>query len=160
MSRLEILENSLLKKKQLFDEKLSEHFKTVSKANGQPLNDKRCGASTMRKWDMQNNSLRTLDESIKKTENAIEIEKSKIRGVELTNEEIPNEILDLVKDGTLTQWRKYPNRFFVNGVDKARIIWDLKKKVLKYQYLNQVSDKRQFEKFRDTYNSLNRLLNI
>lgn len=160
MSRLEILENSLLKKKQLFDEKLSDHFKTAAKANGQPLNDKRCGVSTMRKWDIQNDALRTLDESIKKTENAIEVERSKIRGVELTNEEIPNEILDLVSNGTLTQWRKYPNRFFVVGVDKARIIWDLKKKVLKYQYLNQISDKKQFEKFRDTYNSLNRLLNI
>ena len=154
MTRLEILESSLAKKKQLFDEKLSEHFKTVSKANGQPLNDKRCGASTMRKWDIQNDVLRALDESIKRTENAIEIEKSKIRGVELTNEEIPNEILGLVNDGILIQWRKYPNRFFVSGVNKARIIWDLKKRVLKYQYANQISDKDQFQKFRDVYNDL------
>ena len=154
MSRLEILEKSLLKKKQLFDEKLSVHFKTVAQSNGQPLNDKRCGASTMRKWDLQNDSLRTLNESIKRTENAIEIEKSKIRGVELTSEEIPIQILELVGNGTLTQWRKHPNRFFVSGVDKARIIWDLKKKVLKHQYVNQITDKEQSSKFKEIYNSL------
>lgn len=148
MSRLEILENSLIKKKDEFNKKLQEHFDTVAKSNGQPLNDKRCGASTIRKWDKQSESLRSLEDSIKKTENAIEIEKSKIRGVELTNEEIPNEILDLVKDGTLTQWRKYPNRFFVNGVDKARIIWDLKTKTLKYQYANRITNKEQYNKFR------------
>lgn len=148
MSRLEILENSLIKKKDEFNKNLQEHFDTVAKSNGQPLNDKRCGASTMRKWDKQSESLRALEDSIKKTENAIEIEKSKIRGVELTNEEIPTPILDMVKNGTLTQWRKHPNRFFVVGVDKARIIWDLKTKTLKYQYANRITNKEQYNKFR------------
>lgn len=158
MTRIEILETSLLKKKQLFDARLQEHFKSVKQANGQPLNDKRCGASTMRKWDKQSDSLRALEEGIKNTENAIEIEKSKIRGVELTNEEIPTPILELVKNGTLTQWRKYPNRFFVVGVDKARIIWDLKTKTLKYQYANRITDKEQYDKFREVLIDLNKKL--
>lgn len=148
MSRLEILENSLIKKKDEFNKKLQEHFDTVSKSNGQPLNDKRCGASTMRKWDKQSESLRLLENSIKKTENAIEIEKDKIRNVELTNVDIPSKILELVDKGVLTQWRKHPNRFFVVGVDKARIIWDLKTRTLKYQYANRITNKEQYDKFR------------
>lgn len=148
MSRLEILENSLIKKKDEFNKKLQEHFDTVAKSNGQPLNDKRCGASTIRKWDKQSESLRALEDSIKKTENAIEIEKDKIRNVELTNVDIPNQILELVDKGVLTQWRKHPNRFFVVGVDKARIIWDLKTRTLKYQYANRITNKEQYDKFR------------
>ena len=154
MSRLTILENSLAKKKELFSDKLSSHIDTVKQANGQPLNDKRNGASTLSKWDRQNDSLRTLDESIKKTENAIEREKSKIAGVEYANKNIPKIILDLVENGTLNQWRKYPNRFFVNGVDKARIIWDVKDKNVSYKYLRQIPNKEQFDKFKEIYNTL------
>ena len=154
MSRLTILENSLAKKKELFSDKLSSHIDTVKQANGQPLNDKRCGASTLSKWDRQNDSLRTLDESIKKTENAIEREKSKIAGVEYANKNIPKVILDLVENGTLNQWRKYPNRFFVNGVEKARIIWDVKDKNVSYKYLRQIPNKEQFDKFKEIYNTL------
>lgn len=154
MSRLIILENSLAKKKELFSDKLSSHIDTVKQANGQPLNDKRNGASTLSKWDRQSDSLRTLDESIKKTENAIEREKSKIAGVEYANKNIPKVILDLVENGTLNQWRKYPNRFFVNGVDKARIIWDVKDKNVSYKYLRQIPNKEQFDKFKEIYNTL------
>lgn len=154
MSRLTILENSLATKKELFNDKLSNHIDTVKQANGQPLNDKRCGTSTLKKWDRQNDSLRTLDESIKKTENAIEREKSKIAGVEYANKDIPKVILDLVENGTLNQWRKYPNRFFVNGVDKARIIWDAKYKNVGWEYLRQIPNKEQFDKFREIYNTL------
>lgn len=154
MSRLTILKNSLAKKKELFSDKLSSHIDTVKQANGQPLNDKRCGTSTFKKWDRQNDSLRTLDESIKKTENAIEREKSKIAGVEYANKDIPKVILDLVENGTLNQWRKYPNRFFVNGVEKARIIWDVKDKNVSYKYLRQIPNKEQFDKFKEIYNTL------
>ena len=154
MSRLTILENSLATKKELFNDKLSNHIDTVKQANGQPLNDKRCGTSTLKKWDRQNDSLRTLDESIKKTENAIEREKSKIAGVEYANKDIPKVILDLVENGTLNQWRKYPNRFFVNGVDKARIIWDAKYKNVGWEYLRQIPNKEQFDKFKEIYNTL------
>lgn len=64
--RLEILKGSLIKKETLFDEKLQHHFDTVAQANGQPLNDKRNGRSTLAKWDKQSDSLRTLDSSIKR----------------------------------------------------------------------------------------------
>ena len=55
--RLEILEESLKKKQQLFDRRLQNHFDTVKQTNGQPLNDKRNGHATLDKWDRQNESL-------------------------------------------------------------------------------------------------------
>lgn len=57
MSRLDILKTSLEKKQAKFYEKLNEHFADVRSANGQPLNDKKNGASTMKRWDKQNNVL-------------------------------------------------------------------------------------------------------
>ena len=65
--RLQILENSLIKKNDLFDEKLNNHFETVKQANGQPLNDKRNGQATLNKWDRQNESLLNLKENIEKS---------------------------------------------------------------------------------------------
>ena len=129
-TRLKILKNSLANKKEQFASRLDNHFATVREANGQPLNDKRNGASTLRKWGKQNDVLRTIDAKIKLTENAIEREESKIAGVAVANNSMPREILDLVANGILTQWRKHPNTFFVEGVDKARIVWDDKKKIV------------------------------
>lgn len=71
MSRLDILKASLEKKQAKFDKKLDEHFADVRSANGQPLNDKRNGYSTMRRWDKQNDSLSNLQKEIEKTKSAI-----------------------------------------------------------------------------------------
>ena len=49
MSRLDILKASLEKKQAKFNRKLNEHFSDVKSANGQPLNDKRNGYSTMKR---------------------------------------------------------------------------------------------------------------
>ena len=38
--RLDILNNSLIKKESELNRKLDEHFSSVKEANGQPLNDK------------------------------------------------------------------------------------------------------------------------
>lgn len=158
-TRLDILKASLEKKENLFSEKLTNHMDCVRSANGQPLNDKRNGYRTLNKWDRQNESLRTLDASIQKTKDAIEFEESKIRGVENANKNIPFEILELVENGTLNQWRKYPNTFFVVGVDKARIVWDVKKKQVCYKYLNSIIDAEQRKLFASVYNALNKQLN-
>ena len=61
MSRLDILKTSLEKKQAKFYEKLNEHFADVRSANGQPLNDKKNGASTMKRWDKQNNVLSNME---------------------------------------------------------------------------------------------------
>lgn len=81
--RLEILQGSLAKKTALFDQKLQAHMDDVKSANGQPLNDKRNGGKTLGRWDRQNDSLRTLNESIEATKAAIEREKTKIAMVEM-----------------------------------------------------------------------------
>ena len=78
MTRLEILENSLIKKQEKFDTKLSEHFADVKSANGQPLNDKRNGHVTLNRWEKQNASLLNCEKEIEKTKEAIEKEKRKI----------------------------------------------------------------------------------
>ena len=59
MSRREqMLKNSLAKKEARRDEMIDRHFADVRVANGQPLNDKRCGPATMRRWEKQNNAIR------------------------------------------------------------------------------------------------------
>lgn len=154
MDRLDILKASLEKKQAKFDKKLDEHFADVRSANGQPLNDKRNGASTMRRWDRQNDSLANMDKEIEKTKTAIEREESKIRCIDYNKSSMPQEIQRLIDNGTLKQWGKYPHIMFVDGVDKARVIWDDKKKVVMHKFTNTLTDKEQRKKFAQVYNSL------
>lgn len=157
--RLEILKNSLAKKEKELERKFDEHFKTVKQANGQPLNDKRNGRATLNKWERQNDSIRKLQQSIEQTKNAIEKEEGKVYHVEKTNENIPIEILAFIKTGELIQWRKYPNTFFVKGVDKARIVWDAKSKTVAYKFLSEIKVQEQRKKFAEIYNALYARLN-
>ena len=157
--RLEILEESLKKKQQLFDDKLQNHFDTVKQANGQPLNDKRNGRATLDKWDRQNESLRRLQDGIEKTKDAIERERGKINNVEASKETLPADSLALIESGALIQWRKYPNMFFVPGVDKARIIWDSKKRIVAHKFATTLTDREQRKRFADVYNPLFRIFN-
>lgn len=135
MTRLEVLRNSLEKKQAKFNEKLNEHFADVRSTNGQPLNDKRNGAATFRRWDKQNETLQNLQKEIERTEDAITREEWKQKRITEVNNVLPPEIASLVNDGTLRQWGKHPHIFFVAGVEKARIIWDEKKKVVMHKYL-------------------------
>lgn len=152
--RLEILKNSLAKKEALFNEKLDKHFDDVGQANGQPLNDKRNGQATMTRWEKQNESLRTLQESIEKTKAAIEIEEGKIASVECAKDALPTEILTLIESGELVQWRKHPFTFFVEGVEKGRIVWDKKKKIVAHKYYRQIPTSEQKNKFAKVFNAL------
>lgn len=92
MSRLDILKASLEKKQAKFDKKLNEHFSDVRSTNGQPLNDKRNGFSTMKRWDKQNEVLSKLQKEIEKTKTAIEREESKIRCIDYNKDIMPEEI--------------------------------------------------------------------
>jgi hypothetical protein len=157
--RLEILEKSLAKKEEQLNAKFDEHFKTVKQANGQPLNDKRNGQATLNKWERQNEAIRTLQKSIETTKQAIEKEKSKIEGVEHANTFIPTEIQKLVETGELIQWRKHPHTFFVADVDKARIVWDEKRKVVAHKFVGEITIQEQRSKFVKIYNALNSVLN-
>lgn len=153
-NRLDILKASLEKKKERLDALLGNHFASVKETNGQPLNDKRDGWKTFKKWDKQNSSIQNAIDEIKKTEDAISTEEGLISYVEDVSESIPDEILSLVRDGILTQWRKYPSTFFVAGVDKARIQWDIKKKVLLVKFYRHVQDEEQRKNFCAVVNPL------
>lgn len=154
-TRLEILEESLRKKEAKQADRFEQHFSEVKKANGQPLNDKRNGAATMKKWDKQSNSLRLHEESIAKTKTAIEKEQSKISNVESVL--LPDAIITAIASGEITQWRKHPRMFFVTGVEKARITWDEEAKTIGYRYLADVK-KEQYPIFRDVYNKIRKTL--
>lgn len=152
--RLKILEASLIKKKAILDDKFERHFASVKQANGQPLNDKRNGQATLDKWDRQRESIINQKESIEKTERAIEIEKGKITDIEAAKETFPKCILDMLESGQLIQWRKHPNTFFVKGVDRARIVWDNKKKLIFTRYKNLITEQDVWKIFATTFNAL------
>ena len=159
MSRLEILQNSLAKKEKVLADKLNNHFDSVKSANGQPLNDKRNGQATMNKWDKQSQGIANQLAEIEKTKNAIWREQAKINGCEAVKSQLPPILLDLLEEGKITQWRKYPNHFFVVGVEKARMIYDFKTGLISHSYVNQIKDKEQFNIFKDLYNHINEVHN-
>ena len=156
--RLEILENSLLKKENLFDSKIQDHFADVKQGNGQPMNDKRNGRATLNRWEKQNNSLRNLQDGIEITKNAIESEKYKIKNIESVKEGLPDIILKLLEDKVLIQWRKHPNTFFVEGVDKVRIVWNPNDKNIGHKYSSEVTEQVQWSKFVKVFNEINNIL--
>lgn len=151
--RLEILRASLVKKETRFNERLQNHFDTVKQANGQPLNDKHNGRATLNKWDKQNDALRTLESSIQRTKAAIEREEIKIASASSVS--IPAFMQKAMDDGLITQWRKFPRFFFVNGVKHGRIVLDEKTGLIAHRYLSKVS-KEEYPLFRDAFNSLNK----
>tara|TARA_R110000787_G_scaffold227127_1_gene334882 strand:+ start:259 stop:942 length:684 start_codon:yes stop_codon:yes gene_type:complete len=153
-TRLQILEKSLENKNNKFDNKLQDHFDDVKRGNGQPMNDKRNGQSTLNRWDKQNSSLSNLKESIKKTENAITREQHKIIDLAQGKKILPEPILELIEKGELKQWAKHPTILFVTGVDKARLKWDNKRKMLIHSYSNKITDDGQWKIFSTTFNSL------
>jgi len=154
-ARLEILKRSLAKKQFEFDCKLQSHMDDVRSANGQPLNDKRNGATTIHRWDRQNESLRTLTASIEKTKAAIDREESKIASA--ASVDIPAPLQKLIDEGKVTQWRKHPHFFFVVGVDRARIIL-LDNGTVAHRYVQEIATQEQYAIFRDLYNALRKEL--
>lgn len=48
---------------------------------------------------------------------------------------------------------------FVNGVDKARIIWDSKKKMVMHKFVSYITDADQRKIFARVYNSLHEVIN-
>lgn len=150
--RLEILKASLARKESLFNERLQQHFDTVKQANGQPLNDKRNGRATLDKWDRQSDGLRALQGGIQKTKDAIEREEMKIALAESVD--IPDFMQQAIDEGLISQWRRHPRFFFVNGVKHGRIVLNEETGALGYRYLSKIS-KEEYPTFRDVFNKLN-----
>lgn len=155
-TRLEILEASLEKKKAKFNQSVEKHIGEVKQANGQPMNDKRNGAATFKKWERSNQAASNAQAEVEKTEAAIERERSKINGCERALSEMPKQIIELVDSGVLNQWRRHPNTFFVNGVDKARIQYKHGKLFCKF--FRSIPNDEQSAIFRDIFNNLKREL--
>ena len=158
-TKLEVLEGSLKKKEAILDQKIDAYIKDVKSANGQPLNDKRNGYKTIARWNKKDDAARTQKRSVEKTEDAIEYEKGLILGVSRANENLPDAILELVKSGVLNQWRKHPTTFFVAGVEKGRIHWELKTGILSNKYYRVIPDAAQRKLFSEVYNGLKQQLN-
>lgn len=152
--RLEILEASLAKKEAELERRFDEHFGTWKQTNGQPMNDKRNGNAFFNKVDRQNDGIRSLKDSIQKTKDAIDREKSTAAYVKGVRSELPKSINSLINKKSLTQWKKYPNTFFVAGVDKARIVWNKKKNRVEHKFTNTITDPEQRKKFAQIFNSL------
>ena len=158
--KLEILENSLIKKKAVLDDRFERHFASVKQANGQPLNDKRNGQATLDKWDRQSQAIQNQKENIEKTERAIEKEQYKIIDTEAVKETLPNVILEMLETEQLIQWRKHPNTFFVKGVDRARIVWDNKKRIIFTRYRNAITEQEVWKLFVSAFNKILKELRV
>ena len=152
MTRLEILKNSLERKEKKFDDKIQDHFDTVKMANGQPLNDKRNGHATLKKWEKQNDALRNLKESIEKTKSAIEKEEGKQNEKKYDYDRFPKNIKEAIDRGELVQWGKHPTILFVPGVEKGRIV--VKDGLIYARYHTQIPNQEQYAIYMDTFNSL------
>jgi len=155
--RLEILKNSLDKKENILNQKFDNHFATVKQTNGQPLNDKKNGAKTLNKWEQQNNSIRNQFKEIEKTKKAIEREEFKITCCENVLKDLPDPILKLLENGILTQWRKFPNRFFVKDGGRGRIVWEQKTKKLLCSHVPEIGTNER-KNFADCFNQLKKEL--
>lgn len=151
--KLTILKNSLEKKENVLNQKIDNHFSTVKQANGQPLNDKKNGFKTLNKWEQQNESIRNQFKEIEKTKTAIKKEEFKIKNCERVLKDLPEQIIKLLENGTLTQWRKFPNRFFVKDGGQGRIIWEQKTKKLLCSFVPAVGTSER-ENFANCFNQL------
>jgi len=142
-TRIEVLQKSLEKKQAAFDQRLSDHMQDVKAANGQPLNDKRGGREVMARWGKQDDAMRNQQASIAKTEAAIEREQYLIANA--ASSEVPHCLRGFLDAGQITQWRKYPNRFFVVGVEHARIVV-LKTGIIAHQNVSEIKgdDRKKF----------------
>jgi len=65
----------------------------------------------------------------------------------------------MLESGQLIQWRKHPNTLFVKGVDKARIVWDAKKKIIFTRHRNEITEQEVWKIFASTFNILYREIN-
>ena len=152
--KLKILKASLIKKEVILDQRFETHFASVSQANGQPLNDKRNGQATLNKWDKQSDAIRNQKESIEKTKRATEKEEGKIIDTEGAKKTLPTVILEMIETEQLIQWRKHPNTFFVKGVDKARIVFDPKKRIIFTRYRDSITDQDVWKLFVSAFNTI------
>ena len=74
-ARIEILKKSLEKKTAKINDQFDNHFATVKQANGQPLNDKRNGAATLKKWESRKTQSATRKQKLRKQNALLSVKK-------------------------------------------------------------------------------------
>ena len=157
--KLLLLQNSLAKKEAKLEQRFAEHFEDVKSANGQPLNDKRNGISTINRWERQNQAIINLQKSIEKTKKAIEIEETKIWDVDLTKDVLPQIFHDMMASGEIIQWRKHPTRFFIPSIEKTRIVYNPKKKSIGIAFKEYaMTDQETWSKLVKAFNKISKYL--
>lgn len=151
-TRLDILQNSLAKKEAELNHRFDSHFEFAASTNGQPLNDKGAkGQAALNKMDKQNSAIRNQKAEIEKTKAAIEKQQGKDSAKSYYMKDMPKIVQEMTSSGEIRQWSKFPDHFFVPGVDKGRIV--VKDGKVFVKYLNQVP-KEQYAKFRDAANKI------
>lgn len=152
-TRTDVLKASLERKEAKLNDLFENQFSHWKKTNGQPMNDKRNGASHFKKSDKNDDAIRSQLAEIEKTKKAIEKEAVKVEQSERVKNSLPSSIVELLDSGKITQWRKFPDTFFVKGVDKGR--FQYKDGVLSNRYYRDIPTQEQKAIFKDLYNSLN-----
>ena len=158
-TRLEILERSLKNKEQVLNQKINADMSAWSATAGTPLNDKMHKPqvrSFVNQREQARESIFRQFREIEKTQNAIEREKARLEFLDkkdelsseiLASPKFPTVVLEMLEQGILKQWRKYPNYFFVTGVEMGRIIVDplgTKIKQKKYTKKSYASVRRSY----------------
>jgi len=149
--RLEILNNSLAKKQANLDERIAAQYARQAETNGQPMNDKRNGLSTMNALENGERGIFNQFDEIRKTKAAITRETDKIIHCENWMEDMPQIIKDLVASGEIIQWRKHPRFFFVKGVEKGR--FSIEEGKIVHRYLSNIPSE-QFPLYRECANKI------
>ena len=159
MTRLEILEESLRKKKDLLNEKINDLFSAVAETNGQPLNDKKDFRKNVKRFNKKNNYIIRQEDEIEKTVRAIEKEKMLLKNIESSRNKLPSPVIELIEKKIITQWRRFPDHFFVVGVEKARIILRDNNK-LYFKYTENIPNENQRIIFNKVFNDLQKKLSL
>lgn len=146
--RLKILKESLIKKEKKLEARFESRFNHQKITNGQPMNDKKNGRSWFANSEKLDNAIRNQMASVEKTKEAIIKEEQKISYCQDVKEILPSAILKAIESGLITQWRKFPNRFFVVGVEKGRLIWNSKENKLQYSYASSIPTNEQYQVFK------------
>ena len=152
-TRTDVLKASLEKKEAKLNDLFENQFSHWKQTNGQPMNDKRSGASHFKKSDKNDDAIRNQLAEIEKTKKAIEKEAVKVEQSKFVKNSLPPSIVELLDSGKITQWRKFPDTFFVKGVDKGR--FQYKDGVLSNRYYRDIPTQEQKAIFKDLYNTLN-----
>lgn len=155
--RLTTLKLSLEKKQTELDNRFTKLFGLYHGRQGQPIQkDIASDQRLVKQSDKADQAIRNQQAEIEKTKAAIEREQNAVDRV--NSVELPEAIKQLLADGVITQWRKFPNRFFVVGVDKARIVYFPETRAIAPHYHTEIKDPEQYKVFAKVFNELRSIL--